>query len=635
MIKKTDLISKVDKYNNIFNSFISKYKIDPQQKNVERVPILLNKIKQNIKSSSISDKFYERIDSLLEMLEVNKLVDPIEKNDKEHDFELYRNVFDKTLIHSYFASEIFNLFASIGFVNSNIVIVGANGCGKTLFADNIRETLGKMDSGIVIPAQKLLILPTFEYIPNHKITYGEYLKRQKENFDDKTTFTVKSNDDYPYSIAKQYSGDMALLISNLLSEKITKNTEYCEKIKDGDFVSRSHFRSTLDNVIDIWNEVIQDRTLTYDSSYNLKIKYGDSTYSAYMMSDGEREILYVLGRVLLSPAESLIIVDEPELHLHKSISNKLWDIIESKCRDRIFIYLTHDIDFASSRNAKKYWLKSCSLEDIIKKWDFQPIPENDIPEELLMKILGSRKKILFCEGNETNSLDSKIFEMLFPQYTIVPLLTCKNVIDYTKAFNKIKNKYSEAYGLIDHDFREETQLKKLKANNIYSYKVAEIENLFLLEDFIIGYASYKHEYCNIEDIKTEILKRFHKDIDLQASNYVTNTINYIFNESHLEKSNTKEKLNVNYKNFTSKIDIESLYQRRYDEINDIYNKNDYKRAILYYNNKGLHTVVERKINISNYIKRAIQYLKYSDEAKALLRKEFPSELTNNINYNTY
>ena len=179
-----------------------------------------------------------------------------------------------------------------------------------------------------------------------------------------------------------------------------------------------------------------------DNSGNLKIKYskGDQTkeYPAFRMSDGEREIFYVVGRVLLSKPSSLIIIDEPELHLHKAILNKLWDILEVKRNDCQFIYLTHDIDFASSRIAQKLWLKSYT-SDILEDWELEPILDNAIPEVLLMKILGSRKKILFCEG-KNSSMDHQIFEILFPNYTITPVASCKDVINYTRAFNKIKNK---------------------------------------------------------------------------------------------------------------------------------------------------------------------------------------------------
>ena len=56
------------------------------------------------------------------------------------------------------------------------------------------------------------------------------------------------------------------------------------------------------------------------------------------MSDGERVIFYVVGRVMLAKESSLIIVDEPEMHLHKAILNKLWDILEEK-RKRLHVYI--------------------------------------------------------------------------------------------------------------------------------------------------------------------------------------------------------------------------------------------------------------------------------------------------------
>ena len=37
------------------------------------------------------------------------------------------------------------------------------------------------------------------------------------------------------------------------------------------------------------------------------------------MSDGERAIFYFIGEVLCAKENSLIIIDEPENHLHKSI----------------------------------------------------------------------------------------------------------------------------------------------------------------------------------------------------------------------------------------------------------------------------------------------------------------------------
>ena len=162
----------------------------------------------------------------------------------------------------------------------------------------------------------------------------------------------------------------------------------------------------------------------------------DRSYPAYLMSDGEKVVLYLISQVLQAPKNGFIIVDEPEIYLHKTILNKLWNILEKQRQDCIFVYLTHDLDFATSRStAKKVWIKSFTFPD---KWEIENIPENVLPESLLLELLGSRKNILFCEGKK-GSNDEKIYNLLFPNYTITPVESCFSVINYTKAFNKIPN----------------------------------------------------------------------------------------------------------------------------------------------------------------------------------------------------
>lgn len=75
------------------------------------------------------------------------------------------------------------------------------------------------------------------------------------------------------------------------------------------------------------------------------------------MSDGERVIFYLIGQCLAAPENGIIVIDEPELHLHKSIQIPLWSEIEKLRNDCLFVYLTHDVDFASAKeNSKKYGL---------------------------------------------------------------------------------------------------------------------------------------------------------------------------------------------------------------------------------------------------------------------------------------
>lgn len=72
------------------------------------------------------------------------------------------------------------------------------------------------------------------------------------------------------------------------------------------------------------------------------------------MSDGERVALYLMSQAMVAPINSIIIMDEPELHLHKSIMTLLWESIEKERQDCLFIYITHDTQFAANHtNSEK------------------------------------------------------------------------------------------------------------------------------------------------------------------------------------------------------------------------------------------------------------------------------------------
>ena len=523
---KKELLDLIDQDSSFMKAFLDEYRQDGVNFGAEdRLMSLFVDMKQSVVEDQIPESLFGRLVNLIRTLEVEKLRTHQNELQKLHNFEKYRDLAEHVFVNSFFVSKTFYLLKAIGFTSSNVVLIGANGSGKTTFANSIREQLEKTDNGIVIPAQKLLVFPTYNSIPTYKSAFADYESRQKVCLDDKQTFKAEKNDDYPYSLSKQYSEELRILVSALISERLERRNNFCSNALEGDIIHLDDFKSNIDEVIEVWNHLIEHRTLLCDNLGNLQIECGDEKYPAYKMSDGERVIFYVVGRVMLAKESSLIIVDEPEMHLHKAILNKLWDILEEKRKDCMFIYLTHDIDFASTRIANKRWLKSysCSVSGVFENWEIEPIYDSEIPEALLMKILGSRKKVLFCEGKQ-GSLDRQIFELLFQNFTIIPLTSCKDVINYTKAYNRIGNKYAVAYGIIDRDFKTKEQLDKLVTENVYSYDVAEIENLFLVEDFIKGFAEYKHEICDIDSIKTQIFTSFARDKEQQISSYLISLV---------------------------------------------------------------------------------------------------------------
>ena len=555
---------------------------------------------------------------------LSPMMDVIRQNIRNNTIEKIENL-DKFFLSQIVANiDSYHFYKSLGFAQENTVVVGANGCGKTTLANTLQKSLNVKD-GIVIPAQKLLIIPTFSSTPNYAATAETYNQYQRTILDDKQTFNASKEDDIPWGTTQQYGSEFKKVLATLYSERMAKRNKFCDAYERGEELTRQQLQSALDVVINIWNFLIEHRTLQCDDSNNLVLT-GDGvngSYPAFQMSDGERIILYLVGRVLLAPERALIIIDEPEMYLHKTIVDKLWNKLEWERRDCVFLYLTHDLQFAASRDAKKCWIRSFEYPS---KWNIEEIQDNVIPEELLLKLLGSRKKILFCEGKR-NSLDSKIFELLFEDYTITPVETCKDVINFTKAFNKIPNTVAKAYGIIDRDFHSEDQLEKLKQQNVFSYGVAEIENLFLLPDVITGFAKYKNEECDIEDIETRILNKFEQDKQTQISQYVSSAINAYFKASHISVGNKKEEVEQNFQNFMSEVDINKLFNERESYINDVIANKKYKKAIMLYNNKGLHSVIEKFFNMGDYRHRALDYLRGTKEIESI-KRIFPDQLWN-------
>ena len=595
--------------------------IDKATSNIKIIKRWMGKVQNDIDSDTIPVSFYESLKHDVEHNIPTKYYTSFRPN--ESKLASYRYISEQLSGISNLI-EIYSFYKALGFAQRNTVLVGANGCGKTSLANLLQKSLNVSD-GIVIPAQKLLIFPTFANTPNFASARTHFEKYQKYISNDKVSFDAKGMEDYDWTSTKSYASEMVKIMGMLLGERQVCINRASSRYKQGEQVPTRDFMGVLDDVIDIWNSLIEHRTLMCNDNNELRIKYNDTVYDAHQISDGERVIIYIAGRVLFAPRNGIIIVDEPELHLHKSIANKLWDILENKRPDCRFIYFTHDLDFATSRNCQKAWIRNFNYPN---KWSIELISESEIPEELLLKLLGSRKPILFCEGKQ-ESLDRRVFEIIYPKFTIQPVGTCKNVINYTRAYNHVANTYCKAFGIIDKDFRTDTQLECLSKDYIFSYDIAEIENLFLSEDFVNEYASIKHEAINIQDIKNKVIAEFSNHIESQISFYISAYINFTFNESHIRQASTIAGVKANYHDFTSKINIEKLYTDRKNDLQQIINTNNYAKLITVANDKGLLKIVAQSFGLKGrdeFLSRALNILEFNPKAQTLLKLHLPSEL---------
>lgn len=516
----------------------------------------------------------------------------------------------------------FDFFKKLGFFNNNIVAIGANGSGKTTLSNDLKKYLPK--TGVVISAQKVLIIPTFSGVSNFNNTNQKLQQSQTADKSLKVTYSTENNGN-SWGIMTQLGGEFQVLLDNLLAERSVIRNQFWDSLQNGQKVDNVPL-TKLDKALKIWNSLIQHRILECNDGINITLRaISDlNNYPAHQMSDGEKVALYLIAHILQAPLSGFIIIDEPEMYLHKTILKKLWDVLEHERQDCIFVYLTHDLDFATSRTtAKKVWIKSFNHPNI---WEIEDIPDNELPESLLLELLGSRKNILFCEGKK-GSIDEKIYNILFPDLTVTPVDSCFAVINYTKAFNKLPNVTTKALGLIDSDYHHIDRLKALEPENIFSFSVTEPENLFFDEAFLkLMCKQLLHPESVVDQIKFEVITQLQKELELQVSNYVSAKINYYFKDSHVSKGNTLVSVIDNYSKFTSEIKIQEWYDHRKSELNEIIKNQNYAKVLSLFNNKGLKTIANKYFKISDFTDKAIKLIQFKHESHDILKKYFPDEI---------
>lgn len=234
----------------------------------------------------------------------------------------------------------------------------------------------------------------------------------------------------------------------------------------------------------------------------LASKNGCEPYSVSELSDGERNALLIGADILTAPSHTLIIIDEPERHLHRSIMSPLLTALFIKRPDCAFIISTHDIELPiEHKTSTTLLIRGCNWESKeVRDWDADLLTSvTDVPDEIKLAILGAKRKILFVEGNETTSIDKQIYQLIYPSASVVPKESCRQVesaVDGIRSTNSVH--WINAYGLIDSDDRTEEQLQKLLAKGICAVPFYSAEALYY-HHFILEKVSNKISVFSGED----------------------------------------------------------------------------------------------------------------------------------------
>lgn len=516
--------------------------------------------------------------------------------------------------------------------SNSVIIVGANGAGKSKLGAWIeqRDFEGVYRTGAQRSlnfSEAIIFKPYSDAID--MVHYGNVVKKIGDNHQGGrkwnwgTAFTTTLIDNF---------NDVLSALLTLNANETSCYFDECKKAQELQLAKPDIPERVIDKLFSIWNEVLPQRKLALEDSkfFASFIKNGNEVkYSATEMSDGERSVLYLAAQVLCVPKNKVLVIDEPELHLHPSIMNRLWKALEKYREDCLFIYITHDLQFASMHNhADKIWIREYDGQN----WKLQKIEDKDLPEDLLLEIMGSRKNIIFVEG-ERNSYDTQLYSELYPDYHIVPCGSCTQVIARTKAFRNNSDLHEcQVYGIIDRDYRSDYEIEKYKEQGIYTIGVAEVENLFLVEELIRLMAKQFGEDVDVawHNVKQYVVEvRFNNQINGQICESVVSEIKYRLSSAEISKVD-ENKAKESLETVLSSIDYDQIKTTQETKFQQVLDEGDYTNVLRVFNQKNLSKSIGRFLGVDNrqYCEKVINLLQgiKHEEIVSALSPYLPTEI---------
>lgn len=249
-------------------------------------------------------------------------------------------------------------------------------------------------------------------------------------------------------------------------------------------------------------------------------------------SSGERALYLTLLFLYYLPNIGVLIIDEPENHLHESLLSGFYDFLHNFLDKGIGANLDSPKEGAAAGESvrvtsvfEQIFLTTHSKALIYKNMEHgqsfamagnavQRISSSDVERELRASGISTvYARTLFVEGSTDASLMADFFTQL--RIKVAPVNSCKEVVSY---FEKIAAIRHEIHGaafcfVIDSDNRTEEELLEIKRLNPEFYEQSfcvipahEVENLFIDEQLIFDAISPFRAALGLEELSMVDIK---------------------------------------------------------------------------------------------------------------------------------
>lgn len=351
-------------------------------------------------------------------------------------------------------------------------IVGANGTGKSSLLQHIYQQVPGRARRITAHRQTWFTSNTLDLTPANKRNIEQHIVNND----------MQAQARWQDSYAAQRA---SMTVFDLIDAQNVRARAIADAV-DADQIEDAKRLSAAEAPLKAINELLRLSNIPVEVSVQaneqiVACKPGGQPYSVAELSDGERNAMLIAGDVLTAKPGSLLLIDEPERHLHRAIISPLLTLLFEKRSDCAFIVSTHDLDLPlDNPSARVLLVRSCFFAGSqAQSWDADLLePGVALDSEAKRDIIGGRRRILFVEGTES-SLDKPLYSLLFPMVSVVAKASCRDVEQAVAGVRSTDGlHWVSAWGIVDGDGHDEAAVAAMKARGIFAVPFYSVESVY-------------------------------------------------------------------------------------------------------------------------------------------------------------
>lgn len=353
-----------------------------------------------------------------------------------------------------------------------LYLIGANGTGKSSLVSRFANQHQTRAKRISAHRQTWFESNTLDMTP-----------RNRQDLES----SVRSQDAQPQARWREWNpaGRANMAIFDLIDADTMQERKIAALVRSGD--GEGAFKEAENpSPMQVINELMRLSNLPIEVSLGegqtvVARKVGGAPYSVAELSDGERNAFLIAIEVLTAKPGTLILIDEPERHLHRSIISPLLKLLFDKRKDCAFIVSTHELMLPlDTPTAATLLVRGCEYEgQNVRAWSVDMLsPGVAIDEGLKRDLLGGRRKIIFVEGSP-QSLDVPLYSLLFPNVSVTPKDGCRDVEQAVRGLRTVSDvHWVAAWGIVDNDQRTDEDIQRLKDAGVWALSHYSVESIY-------------------------------------------------------------------------------------------------------------------------------------------------------------